>query len=155
MRVELKTLPAVQVAYLRHMGAYGPGLGKTWERFDAWCEARGFMQPSRRMYGVCLDDPSITPPAHCRYDACVEVDASFTPEGEIGVQTLSGGRYACAEFRGTSMEVGSAWARFFGEWLAKSGLVVDTRPALEFYDTDFAVDVTTGAFTCWLCIPIR
>jgi AraC family transcriptional regulator len=155
MRVELKTLPAARVAYLRHGGAHGPGIGKTWQRFDAWCEAKGFLQPHRRRYGVCHDDPSTTPAAHCRYDACVEVDASFEPEGDIGVQTVSGGRYACAEFRGTSVEVGSGWARFFREWLPTSGLVLASRPALELYDSDFVVEPTTGAFGCWLCIPIR
>jgi AraC family transcriptional regulator len=153
MRVELKTLPPVRVAYLRNSGPHGPGIGKTWERFDAWCEARGFMP--RRMFGVCHDDPSTTPSAHCRYDACVEIDGSFEPGGEVGVQTVSGGRYACAEFRGTSAEVGSAWARFFREWLPTSGVVLASRPALELYDLELEDEESPDAFSCWLCIPIR
>ena len=78
MDVEIKTLPDTRVAYLRHVGPYGDsGIAAAWQRFAAWCGQAGLMQPRRRMFGVCLDDPTITPPEKCRYDCAVEVDATF------------------------------------------------------------------------------
>ena len=62
----------------------------------------GLMQPRRRMFGVCLDDPTITPPEKCRYDCAVEVGRGLRPRGarhEIGIETVAGGRYACASFQ--------------------------------------------------------
>lgn len=37
MNVELKTLPAMRLAYMRYTGPYGhPGIGETWYRFGSW-----------------------------------------------------------------------------------------------------------------------
>ena len=86
------------------------------------------MEPRRTMYGVSHDNPDVTPPARCRYDACIEVDEGFRPEGEIGVQTLGGGRYACAEFAGPSTEIHTAWMKLC-DWLAGQRLAAGRRRA--------------------------
>lgn len=31
----------------------------------------------------------------------------------------------------------------------------DNNPALELYGDDFVVDPKTGAFSCWLRVPVR
>ncbi len=156
MDVELKTLPDTRVAYLRHVGPYGgSGIPAAWQRFAAWCAEAGLMQPRRRMFGVCLDDPTITPPEKCRYDCAVEVGGDFVPSGEIGVETVAGGRYACARFSGVAAEVRDAWTGLVAGWLPKSRYQPDDRPALEIYEPDFVVDEKTGAFPCLLCMPVR
>ena len=156
MDVSIKTIPDTRVAYLRHVGPYGgSGIAAAWQRFAAWCGAAGLMQPRRRMFGVCLDDPTITPPEKCRYDCAVEVDAAFTPSGEIGLETVAGGRYACARFSGVAAEVREAWNRLVVGWLPQSRYQPDDRPALEIYEPDFVVDEKTGAFPCLLCMPVR
>jgi AraC family transcriptional regulator len=156
MDVEIKTLPDIRVAYLRYVGPYGgSGIAAAWQRFAAWCAEEGLMQPRRRMYGVCLDDPTITPPEKCRYDTAVEVTPDFAPHGEIGTETVAGGRYACARFVGVAAEVRDAWTKLVAEWLPKSRYQPDDRPAIEIYEPDFVVDEKTGAFPCLLCMPIR
>ncbi len=156
MDVSIRTLPDTRVAYLRHVGPYGgSGIAAAWQRFAAWCGGAGLMQPRRQMYGVCLDDPTITPPEKCRYDCAVEVDAGFAPTGEIGLETVAGGRYACGRFTGVSAEVRDAWNRLVVDWLPKSRYQPDDRPAVEIYERDFVVDEKTGAFSCLLCMPVR
>jgi AraC family transcriptional regulator len=71
------------------------------------------------------------------------------------VQDFKGGRYACARFAGTDADIHAAWMRMFGEWLPESGYQADDRPALELYDQAFVMDEKTGAFNCWLCVPVR
>jgi AraC family transcriptional regulator len=155
MTIELKTLPDVRVAYMRHVGPYGDsGITRTWQRFAAWCEQHGLMQPRRPMYGISHDNPDVTSPEKCRYDACIEVDAAFRPEGEVGVQMLRGGRYACADFTGTSAEIHAAWMRLC-DWLPDSGSQPDDGAPIEIYGTDFAMDEKTAAFSCTLCMPVR
>lgn len=154
MQVELKTLPALRLAYMRHTGPYGhPDIGATWQRFWAWVGQHG-LDPER-IYGIVQDDPEVTPADKCRYDCCFEVDAAFQPQGEIGVQTFAGGRYACAPFTGTGATIHAAWMRLFGEWLPQSGYQADDKPSMELHEGDFVVDEKTGAFRCLLCMPVR
>lgn len=156
VKVEIKTLPETPVAYLRYTGPYGgSGIPAAWQRFAAWCAQAGLMQPRRQMYGICLDDPTITPPERCRYDCAVEIDARFAAGGEIGKGLVAGGRYACTRFTGASAEVRAAWTKLVADWLPSSPYQPDDRPALEIYEPDFVVDEKTGAFSCLLCMPIR
>jgi len=156
MDIQIKTLPETRVAYLRHVGPYGsPGISQLWPRFVAWCAQQGFLQPRRMMYGVSQDSADLTPADKCRYDACVEVDASFRPEGETGVQTIAGGRYACARFVGTGMDIHAAWMNVFSAWLPDSGWQVDDKPCIELYDEGAEVDPKSGRFTCLLCAPVK
>lgn len=155
MNVELKTLPDMRLAYMRHTGPYGsPGISQTWQRFGAWAAQHGAMKPGGAMVGISQDSPDLTAPEKCRYDACVEVDAEFRPEGEVGVQTLPGRRYACGHFNGTALEIHAAWQRMFGEWLPDSGWQTDEGPAIELYDLS-GMDAATERMTCLLCVPVR
>ena len=154
MNIDLKTFPDVRVAYMRHVGPYGdPGIGRMWQRFGAWCQARGLW--GREAFGLSPDSPDITAPEKCRYDACVEVDASFRPEGEIGVQTIAGGLYACTPFYGTAEQIHIAWMRVYSEWLPESDYQADDRPAVEGYGKDFKADPKSGAFECELRLPVK
>jgi len=156
MEVEVKNLPETRVAYMRSIGPYGgTEIPRTWQRFAAWCESQGLMTPRRTMYGICQDNPEVTPPEKCRYDAAVEVDGSFKPQGEIGVETVAGGRYACAKFTGTTADIHAAWMRFMSEWIPDSGYQVGDGLAIEVYGPDFVMDEKTGAFNCELCMPVK
>ncbi|MDB5893714.1 MAG: transcriptional regulator [Rhodoferax sp.] len=155
MTAHLKTLPALHLAYVRHTGPYGsPGIAQQWISFGAWATAHGLMSPRRRMLGISLDNPMTTPPALCRYDLCIEVDAGFEPEGDVALQDFAGGRHACVPFKGTAMAIGAAWMQVFAQWLPQAGLQPTGAPALEFYDTDFEFDAQTGVFNCDLCVPV-
>jgi AraC family transcriptional regulator len=59
-------------------------------------------------YGIGHDDPSITPPGKCRYDACVAVPDGFQAGGRASVTTVPGGRYAVAQFKGPSSAMADA-----------------------------------------------
>lgn len=154
MPIEIKTLPPFHLAYLRYTGPYGhPEVTRTWERLASWCASQGLMSPRRKMLGIAQDNPAITRPALCRYDACVEVPADFRAHGEIGVQVLAARRYACTRFIGTAADVPAAWARLVKS-LPLRGWKADSAPAVEFYDEDFVVDPVTGVFNFELCLPV-
>jgi AraC family transcriptional regulator len=156
MQVTVQQFPAARVAYLRHTGPFGMAITRTWERFAAWAGARGLMNPRRKMWGISLDNPNVTAPDHLRYDCCIEIDAQFQPEGEIGVQTIAAGQFACLHFTGTPMAIGDAWMHLYGQWMPSSGYQPssDALP-YELYAEDYAVDPATGAFSCLLCAPVK
>lgn len=152
--VSLLDLPATPIAYFRHVGLYGQPVARFWmERVAPWMEQNRLL--GRVRYGIAHDDPTITEPAKCRYDACVVAEPKEVLSGQPLRTTLPGGRYACTRFEGTVDEVDAAWQRLLSGWLPTSGLQLDARPMLEHYPVDAKFDPATGVFDCNLCIPVK
>lgn len=153
MNVRLITRTPVTLAYLRHTGAYGPGIADFWmDTVAPWMQLHGLM--GRARYGISHDDPSITEPARCRYDACVEIDAGFEPAAPARKTTLPGGRYAMLDFNGSAGKIGAAWAHLLGQWLPSSHLQLDMRPSFEHYPVGASYDADKGRFACEICVPV-
>ncbi|MEO8016667.1 MAG: GyrI-like domain-containing protein [Pseudomonadota bacterium] len=153
MKVKLINRAPVHVAYLRHTGPYGQGITQFWlDTVAPWMATNNLF--GRARYGVSLDDPHVTAPAQCRYDACVEVAEKETLAGSAKEKTIPGGKYAVLEFAGPAKEIGAAWDHLLGEWLPKSGLQLDSRPFFEHYPIDGSYDATTGHITCEICVPV-
>ena len=154
MDVTLTTLAPMRIAYLRHIGPYGTAVGQFWQKtVMPWIAANGL--EGRPMVGIGRDDPMVTEPAKCRYDAGVEVPDDFVARGPAVVDTLPGGRYAVVPFQGTSADIELAYAGLLREWLPASGMQTDGRPFFEYYPVDAKYDAATGAFQCRLCLPVR
>ncbi len=55
---------------------------------------KNLMGKDAEMFGIGYDDPNTTPAENLRYDACISYDdKSVTPEGEIVVKTIKGGKH--------------------------------------------------------------
>jgi len=135
MKVEIKRLKPMRVAFMRHVGPYGE-VGKTWEAFLTVMGKDGYLGGNPMMLGICHDDPEVTPPAKLRYDACLTVDESFSPNGDIGVQTVAGGDYAMTTHTGPYNHLGRTYAEFMGQWLPRSGRELSNAPCFEVYLND-------------------
>ena len=126
-------LPAVRVAFLRHVGPFD-AVSDTWGNLMTWAGRAGLFSSMAGMLGVVHDDPDITEPAKLRYDAAIILrHAQFTPEGDIGIQQIGPGEYAVAKHRGPYEALSQTYARMCGEWLPDSGCELSSAPALEFY----------------------
>ena len=132
MQVNVTHFSPVRNAYSRHHGPYGPTIGNFWrEQFLPWAAANDL--GDRVCYRIGHDDPSLTAAEKCRYDACCEVPDGFTGGAKANLTTLPGGRYAVAQFKGSSANIGEAWSELFRIWLPTSGYVCDERPCFERY----------------------
>jgi AraC family transcriptional regulator len=153
MDVKLIERAPQRVAYMRHLGPYGKPILRFWmQQVAPWMATDGLIGQAR--YGISHDDPSITEPAQCRYDACVEVASGYTPSGAALITTLPGGRYAAMPFKGTSEQVFVAWTRLLRDWLPASQLQLDNRPCFEHYPQGSSYDPASGVFDCQICIPV-
>lgn len=153
MTVQVINRPAARVAYLRHTGPYGKPISDFWMQVVApWMVSNGLL--GRPRYGISHDEPGITAPEQCRYDACVEVPEDFHAGGDAQVTTLPGGRYAVTRFRGTDADISEAWAAMLRDWLPASGMQLDARPCFEHYPIDARYDAATGTFECDIAIPV-
>jgi AraC family transcriptional regulator len=152
-QVTLADRPAVSVAYLRHVGPYGEAVGLFWQKeFHPWRHQHGLQ--NQACYGIGHDDPHVTEPAKCRYDACTEYPADFVPPRNMLTTTIGGGKHAVMPFEGRSQDIGEAWTYMLRHWLPQSGYQMEHGPCFEHYTADAKYDVATGAFSCDLCIPL-
>jgi AraC family transcriptional regulator len=153
MNVQIIERKPTPIAYLRHVGPYGQPIGTFWQtQVYPWMVANGLIGQAR--YGISHDDPRVTAPEQCRYDAGCEIPADVLARGDAHRTTLPGGRYAALSFRGIVADFESAWDALLRDWLPSSGLQLDNRPMFEYYPTDSGYDPASGVLECKLCVPV-
>ena len=153
MSVRLVDRKPASVVCLRHLGPYGESLSRFWQDvYYPWAVTHNLLGQPR--YGISHDDPGITAPDQCRYDACAEVAPDFMPTGKAFKTTGPGGQYAVLDFKGTAATIGDPWNSLLRDWLPSSGLQLDARPCFEYYPKDASYDPKTGEFSCEICIPV-
>jgi AraC family transcriptional regulator len=156
VNVLVRESPPYHVAYMRYVGPYGAhGIPELWVKLRTWLEARGLGSPDSIRLGVAHDDPAVTAPERCQYDACVVVPPDFVPDRAVSVTDVAGGRCAIATFEGSAREIQGAWDRVFADWLPRSGYQPDDRPCYELYRGNPMKDTKSGVFRCELYLPVR
>ena len=153
MNVEIIDRKPTQIACLRHVGRYGQPLSAFWQsEVYPWMVTNGLIGQPR--YGISVDDPKVTAPEQCRYDAGCETPPNFAVSGNAHRMTVPGGRYAALSFRGVVADFEAAWAALLRDWLPSSGMQLDSRPMFEYYPVDSSYDPATGVLQCKLCVPV-
>lgn len=153
LNIKLVDRQPVHIAYLRYTGPYGHGVAQFWrEHVYPWIINHDWL--ARPRYGISQDDPAVTAPAQCRYDAAVELPADFKPPRQMLTTTLPGGRHAVLPFEGTSGAIAEAWQRVMRDWLPDSGYQLAGRPGFEHYPEGSRYNPLTGVFDCEICIPL-
>ncbi len=137
LRVQVKRLPPMNVAYIRHVGPFQENAAlfqRLFGRIYGWAGPRGLLgHPATRFLSVHHDNPEITRAQNLRLDAAVTVPDETQVQGEISKQRLEGGIYAITRLRIHAKQYMAAWDAFMGDWLPSSGYQPDDRPCFEIY----------------------
>jgi len=153
MEVTVIERPPAKVAYLRHVGPYGESISRFWQEVVyPWMVANSLLGQPR--YGISHDDPTVTSPDQCRYDAGVEIKGPLAAPGKALTTVIPGGSYAVGRFQGGVAAIDKAWDHMLRIWLPDSGLQLDARPLFEYYPQDSTYDPVTGCFTCDIAVPV-
>ncbi len=83
--------------------------------------------------GISHDDPSVTEPGKCRYDACIAVTKDVKPGGEIGVKEINGGKYAIFTHKGSYEKFSDSYGYIYGKWIPENGHELRDSPCFEKY----------------------
>jgi len=138
--VEVKELPQMHVAYIRHIGPYEGDaelFGRLFGKLFQWAGPRDLLRfPETKTLSVYYDNPDITDPDKRRVDVCITVPEDTKVEGEIGKTSIQGGRYAVARFEIAVEQYGDAWNAVYGGWLPESGYQPADGPCFELYHND-------------------
>ena len=126
-----------------------------WGKFWQWCKTHGLVNDECISIGMSHDDPQITPPQKCRFDACIVVDENFKPSAGVNIQEIPGGKHAVFKFRGTNPDIQVFFRNIYSKWLPESGYLPDDKAPFELYRGDNNYDCNTGIFSCDVCIPVK
>lgn len=153
--VEVKTLPDMTVAYIRHIGPYKGDeqlFAGLWNKLFAWAGPRGLLgKPDMVSLAVYHDDPNITEEMKLRTSICINVDDNTKVEGEFGKMKIEGGEYVVANFEVDATQFAEAWQWMYSTWFPASGYQPDDKPCFERY-TEEPKD---GKFIVDICVPIK
>jgi AraC family transcriptional regulator len=140
LKVEVKQLPKMTVAYVRHIGPYKGDsalFDQLFTRLFKWAGPRNLCRTDETtVLSVYHDNPEITAEDRLRVSVGITVPEDTRVDGEVGKMTLSAGKYAVARFEIRSSEFENAWNAVYGRWLPESGYQPDDRPALEICRND-------------------
>jgi len=133
--VQIRTLPPLRLAGLRHTGPY-MDIGPVFDRLFAWAGPRGLLGPATRSFGIYYDDPAAVPAAKLRSDACIALEEALAESGEVKPIALAGGRHAVILHVGPYAELEGAYRWLYATWLPQSGMEAGDRPCFEEYLND-------------------
>jgi AraC family transcriptional regulator len=132
MNVEIKHMPALRVATVRHVGPYCR-ISEAFGRLGDIAGRAGLFNGKPTMLAVYHDDPKSTPEPELRSDAAIAVaDNTTIPDG-MGEETLPAGRYASTLHVGPYEQLGDAWGQLMGQWLPQSGERGQNGDSYEIY----------------------
>lgn len=140
VNVEVKEMPELDVAYVRHIGPY-KGDAQLFEnlfkKLMAWAGPRGLMNsPDAKCLSVYHDSPEITEEDKLRTSVCITVPKDTEVEGEVGKMTVPGGKFAVGRFEIDVDQYEEAWNAIFKAWLPESGFQPDDRLCYELYQNN-------------------
>ena len=153
--VEVKELPKMTVAYIRHTGPY-QGDDKLfegiWNRLFAWAGPRGLIGGKDfRSLVIYHDDPNVTIGDKLRMSVCITVPEDTKVDGEIGKMEIQRAKYVIARFVLTAQDFQETWDWVYGQWMPTSGYQPDDNPCFEMYPEE----PKDGKFTVEICVPVK
>jgi AraC family transcriptional regulator len=134
--VTIRSEPARRCLTVRHVGPYD-GVGAAWEALFAYAFPAGLVRGVPRTLGLVHDDPEITPPAKCRYEAALVLesdaptpDARTLPSG-FALRELAGGRWATLVHVGPFETIQASYDALLGRALPRRGVELADEPTVE------------------------
>jgi AraC family transcriptional regulator len=157
-KVEVKEMPELHVAYVRHTGPYKNDnqlFERLFTKLFTWAGARDLLKfPETKCLSVYHDNPEITEDDKLRVSVCITVPTDTPVDGEIGAMTVSGGKYAVARFEIDGNQYEEAWNAVYGAWLPESGYQPDDRPPYELCHNN-PKEHPEGKHIIDICVPVR
>jgi AraC family transcriptional regulator len=119
MNVEVKDMPQLRVAMVRHRGPYD-GISSAFDRLGKLAGQAGLFGPDSKMIALYYDAPETTAADELRSAAGITVSPDAELPAGLDEERLPAGRYLCTTHLGSYDGLGDAWAQLTGERLPES-----------------------------------
>lgn len=132
--VEVREVPAVQLAGIDHRGSY-MRIGKAFEVAFAAMAGQGLLRPEARWMAAYLDDPFALPEAQLHSRAGLSLPDGPPPPllPPLRPFTVGGQRCAVLRHQGPYATMHAAYQWLYGTWLVESGEMPADQPVFEEY----------------------
>lgn len=115
-----KDLPDLHLLFIRRYGDYTKSPWLAWQAMSSFFNENRLDRSKMRYFGISHDNPQVTSEDKLRYDAAILAPAGVNGKGEVGTQTLKGGKYVIFTHRGSYEGLEDAFNRIFLKWLPES-----------------------------------
>ena len=120
--------------YYRMQGAYQTlDYAGAWTKLWAEIKTQKLFTKGIQMFGLPYDDPNVTPADKLRYDACLIIHKEAKANGDVGVKTLKGGKFAMFLYQGSYKYFADVYNYMFEEWLIHTDFELRDEPVRERY----------------------
>ncbi|MDY0321699.1 MAG: AraC family transcriptional regulator [Arcobacteraceae bacterium] len=122
----------IEVLYVRKTGDYINSADEAWKIMVAFINENELFEKAVARYGISHDNPNVIKEHNLRYDACLELNESVNPNGEVSSKQIAGGKYALFLHKGSCAFIGETF-RNIGDWIVKSGVSLRDEPSFQKY----------------------
>jgi AraC family transcriptional regulator len=144
-----------KVLFVRKTGNYMESAFQAWQALMPYVSTKGLDIEGSRQFGIPLDSPEITAHEKIRYDACITVDDTIKPDGEFGIQTIRGGRYAVFTHNGPYENLEHTYNQIILNWLPNTNYQLMDAPAFENYLNSECLESAPEKLKTDIYIPVQ
>lgn len=131
---KIKELEEKTALYIRQTGEYSSlDFESAYTRLWGCVKEQKLFSAGIEHICVYHDDPKVTDSDKLRTDICLAIRKPAIPNGEIGIKTINGGKYAIFLHQGSYDNLGSVYDTIFGHWLPESECTLRDAPCFEKY----------------------
>lgn len=134
-----KNMPDLNLLFVRRYGNYTRSPAEAWQCMIGFINENHLDRSTMRYFGISHDDPQVTSEDKLRYDAAILTQQGAKEKGEIGRQTLKGGKYAIFAHHGAYEGLEEAFNRIFLKWLPDSNEKFDESRSVfcEYFNMEY------------------
>lgn len=136
---KIEKVSDLNLMFIRRLGNYTTSSELAWDAMKAFIKEENLDKSKLRYFSITHDDPQITNEEKLRFDACIQTTQKVQDKGEIGHQTLKGGKYAVFVHQGSTSGLDDTFDRIYLKWLpnSKENLDESRPPFCEHLNTEY------------------
>lgn len=131
---EVKEIPALQLAYLSHMG--DSNRTPVFEKLMRWARSKRLVKDEITLLTIYHDSFKITSPDKVRTSAAIVLTEPVKADGDVGLTTIEKGKFAIGRFTLSMEDFGAAWTNMY-KWINENGYQTTDRACFEIYRNDY------------------
>jgi len=133
--IEVKEMPELNVACIAHV--LHNNISAAYKRLLEWAGEKGLLRDGDiQPLTIYHDSFKITAPDKVRMSACLILNEPTIVDSEIGLATISKGKYVVGHYEIKPDDFGAVWGELF-VWLNKNGYKKSDKDVFEIYHNDF------------------
>lgn len=123
-----------QAIYVELTGEYSSlDFGGTWQRLWQFVKENKLFSAGIEHIAFYFDDPRVTEASQLRTHICLVIRKPAEQQGDIGVKTIEGGKYAKFLYQGPYSNLSAVYDAIYSRWLPESGCTLRDCPWFEKY----------------------